>query len=141
MTPRQVEIVQSSWTRLLKSSDTAAEDVAKQFYDKLFDLEPSLSIMFRGDMKEQGRRLVAMISFAVQGLMRLEAIVPGVQALGRRHAGYGVEDRHYTMVAIALLWTLGQRLGEGFTDDVREAWANAYGVVANTMRDATRLAA
>ena len=46
MTPRQAELVQSSWTALLQSSDAAAEDIARQFYDKLFDLDPSLSILF-----------------------------------------------------------------------------------------------
>ncbi len=141
MTPRQAELVQSSWTALLQSSDAAAEDIARQFYDKLFDLDPSLSILFRDDMKEQGRKLIAMVSFAVQGLLRLEVIVPGIQALGRRHAGYGVDDRHYSMFAIALLWTLSQRLDAAFTDEMREAWATAYGLVANIMRDAAKLAA
>jgi hemoglobin-like flavoprotein len=92
-------------------------------------------------MKEQGRKLMAMISFAVNGLTRLEQIVPGVQALGRRHAGYGVRDEHYATVAAALLWTLEQGLGDSFTREVREAWVAAYGVLANTMKDAARLAA
>jgi hemoglobin-like flavoprotein len=141
MTPTQAELVRSSWTKLLQSSDTAADDIARQFYDKLFDLDPSLSVLFRDDMKQQGRKLMAMISFAVQGLMRLEIISPGIQALGRRHAGYGADDRHYSMVAIALLWTLAHRLGDDFTAEMREAWATAYGVVASIMRDSAKLAA
>lgn len=137
MTPRQVELVQQSWAKVEPISEAAG----KLFYGKLFELDPALRGMFRGDLGEQSRKLMSMISFAVRGLTRLEAIVPGVQALGRRHAGYGVQDRHYNTVAIALLWTLGQGLGEEFTAEVREAWATAYAILANTMRDAAKLAA
>jgi hemoglobin-like flavoprotein len=137
MTPRQVELVQSSWA----SVEPIADAAAGMFYGKLFALDPSLKSLFRGDMKEQGRKLMSMIAFAVKGLARLDTLVPGVQALGRRHAGYGVSDRHYDTVATALLWTLQQGLGNAFTPDVREAWATAYGVLATTMKDAAKLAA
>jgi hemoglobin-like flavoprotein len=137
VTPRQVELVQVSWA----SVEPIAEAAAEIFYSKLFALEPSLRSLFRGEMKEQGRKLMSMIAFAVRGLSRLETLVPGVQALGRRHAGYGVRDKHYDMVATALLWTLNQGLGKAFTDEVREAWAEAYGVLATTMKNAAKLAA
>ena len=137
MSPRQVELVQSSWA----SVEPIAEPAAEIFYSKLFALDPSLRPLFRGEMKEQGRKLMSMIAFAVRGLSRLDTLVPGVQALGRRHAGYGVRDKHYDTVATALLWTLNQGLGKAFTDEVREAWAAAYGVLATTMKDAAKVAA
>jgi hemoglobin-like flavoprotein len=137
MTPRQVELVQSSWASVEPIAGAAAEI----FYSKLFALDPSLKSLFKGDMQEQGRKLMSMIAFAVKGLSRLEALVPGVQALGRRHAGYGVRDMHYETVAAALLWTLQQGLGKAFTPNVREAWATAYGLLATTMKDAAKLAA
>lgn len=137
MTPKQIELVQHSWRRV----QPIAEAAAQMFYDRLFILDPSLRSLFRGDVKEQGRKLMAMIAFAVKGLTRVEQVVPGVQALGRRHAGYGVKDEHYATVAAALLWTLEQGLGEAFTAEVREAWTAAYGLLANTMKDASRLAA
>ena len=88
-------------------ADTAAE----LFYGKLFSLDPSLKPLFKGDIKQQGRKLMSMIGTAVSGLTRLEQIVPAVQALGVRHAGYGVQPAHYGTVATALLWTLEQGLG------------------------------
>jgi hemoglobin-like flavoprotein len=72
----------------------------------------------------------------VNGLTRLEALVPAVQALGRRHAGYGVADEHYDIVAEALLWTLQQGLSEYFTPDVAAAWSTAYGILADVMKAA-----
>src|SRR6185369_11580725 len=118
MTPKQVALVQVSWERIQPS----AEAVADLFYARLFGLDPSLQALFKGDMREQGRKLVSMVTFAVKGLTRLEAIVPGVQALGRRHAGYGVKDDHYETVGEALLWTLGKGLGTAFTGEIRAAW-------------------
>lgn len=77
---------------------------------------------------------------AVNGLDRPEAILPAVQALGARHAGYGVVDAHYATVAEALLWTLKQGLGSAFTTDVAEAWVAAYTLLANSMKSASRKA-
>jgi len=72
----------------------------------------------------------------VSGLTRLESLVPAVQALGRRHAGYGVDDEQYDTVAEALLWTLQQGLGEYFTPDIAAAWSTAYGILAGVMKAA-----
>jgi len=72
----------------------------------------------------------------VKSLDRLDQIVPAVQALGRRHAGYGVRAEHYETVGAALLWTLEQGLGDGFSPAVRDAWAQAYGTLASVMIDA-----
>jgi nitric oxide dioxygenase len=65
-------------------------------------------------------------------------LAPVIEALGRRHAGYGVKDEHYTAVATALLWALEQSLGARFTPDVRDAWSAAYGLLASTMQGAAR---
>lgn len=132
MTPKQVELVQGSWKKVLPIADTAAAI----FYRKLFELDPALKSLFRSDMKEQGRKLMAMISVAVTGLTRLETIVPAVQDLGRRHVGYGVKDKHYDTVATALVFTLEKGLGDAFTPEMKDAWVTTYGVLAKTMKDA-----
>lgn len=137
MTPNQIDLVQGSWRQVLP----VAESAALMFYDRAFFLDPSLRTLFRGDMIEQRRKVMAMITFAVNGLTRLEQLAPAVQDLGRRHAAYGVRPEHYYTVGAALLWTLQQGLGDSFTPAVREAWTAAYVVLANTMRGAAELAA
>lgn len=132
MTPAQKTLVQQSFARVAPISEQAAA----MFYGRLFELDPQLRPLFRGDMKEQGRKLMQMLAVAVNGLDRLEEIVPAVQALGRRHLGYGVQDSHYDTVGEVLLWTLQQGLGEAFTADTRQAWAEVYGLLAATMRAA-----
>lgn len=134
MTPRQIALVQGSWSDLLAVSETAAQ----LFYLRLFALDPSLRPMFKGEIREQGRKLIAMMSVAVNGLARIETLAPVIEALGRRHAGYGVKDEHYATVAVALQWALEQGLGARFTLDVRDAWSAAYGLLASTMQRAAR---
>jgi hemoglobin-like flavoprotein len=132
MTPEQTVLVKNSWALVTPIADKAAE----LFYGKLFELDPALKPLFKGDMIEQGRKLMTMINTAVNGLDKLEAIVPAVEKLGVRHVAYGVKDKDYDTVGAALLWTLETGLGEAFTPDVKEAWTNVYNVLASTMKAA-----
>ncbi|MGH8729397.1 MAG: globin family protein [Burkholderiales bacterium] len=136
MTPREIRLVQSSWTKLLPIQDAAAQF----FYGKLFELDPTLEPLFKGDMAEQRRKLMRMITTAVNGIGRLDEIVPAVQDLGRRHVGYGVKDAHYDTVGAALLWTLEQGLGKDFTPELKQAWSATYGLLAATMKEAAATA-
>jgi hemoglobin-like flavoprotein len=137
MTPEQIELVKSSWGKV----EPIAEQAAELFYGKLFELNSELKSLFKSDMKEQGRKLMVMLNTAVNSLDKLEAIVPAVQEMGRRHVAYGVKDEDYDTVGEALLWTLEQGLGEGFTADVKEAWVDTYTLVATTMKTAAAQAA
>lgn len=132
MNAEQVKLIQESFRKVAPIAETAAE----LFYGKLFELDPSLKSLFKGDMKEQGAKLMATLTVVVKGIGDLNSLVPVVQDLGRRHAGYGVEDKHYGTVGEALIWTLGQGLGDDFTEEVKKAWVAAYGVLASTMKDA-----
>ena len=132
MNSEQIAAVQESWVAVEGISDQAAA----LFYEKLFAMDPSLESLFKGDMQEQGKKLMSMIGVAVKGLSRLDTIVPAVQQLGIRHAGYGVKDADYDTVAGALLWTLEQGLGDAFTADLKQSWTEAYVLLATTMKDA-----
>ncbi|WP_455205319.1 globin family protein [Kaarinaea lacus] len=137
MTPEQKNLVQSTFKDVVPIADTAA----KLFYSRLFELDPELKSLFKGDMEEQGRKLMQIIATAVNGLDKLEEIVPVVESLGRRHAGYGVTDEDYGTVGAALLWTLQQGLDGKFTPEVEEAWTVVYTLLADTMKGAAAKAA
>jgi hemoglobin-like flavoprotein len=136
MTPAQRLLVQKTFAQVVPIADTAAS----LFYGRLFEIDPALRPLFKGDLAEQGRKLMQMIGVAVNGLDRLDQIVPAVQQLGIRHAAYGVKEEHYSTVAVALLWTLEQGLGAGFTPEVKDAWTAAYTVLATTMQQAAATA-
>ncbi|MDE0284723.1 MAG: globin family protein [Gammaproteobacteria bacterium] len=132
MTPEQIEMVQNSWEKVKPISEQAAD----MFYAKLFEMDPDIKPLFKGDIKIQGRRLMAMLTTAVSNLHQLKTILEPVQDLGRRHVDYGVKPEHYDTVGAALLWTLGQGLGDGFTSEVEAAWAEAYTTLAGVMKEA-----
>jgi hemoglobin-like flavoprotein len=133
MTPESKKLVKDSWEKV----EPIQEAAAALFYGRLFELDPALGHLFRGDMAEQGRKLMQTLTVVVRGLDRLEDLLPAVEALGRRHCGYGVQDSHYETVAQALLWTLERGLGEAFTPATRDAWAQAYDLLATVMKRAS----
>jgi hemoglobin-like flavoprotein len=133
MTPTDIDLIRVSWSGVEPIVNTAAG----LFYGRLFELDPAIERLFRRtDMAAQRKILMQTLTVVVKSLDRLEQIVPAVQALGRRHAGYGVREAHYATVGAALLWTLEQGLGKAFTPPVRDAWATAYGILASVMIDA-----
>jgi len=136
MDERQIDLIQTSFAQVVPIKTQAAA----MFYARLFEIAPPLRNLFHGDMEEQGAKLMAMLATAVAHLDRLDTIVPAVRALGARHASYGVAEADYAPVAEALLWTLGQGLGEAFTPETEAAWVAAYTILAGQMQEAARAA-
>jgi hemoglobin-like flavoprotein len=131
MTPKQIAQVQQSFAMVAPVADEAAA----LFYGRLFEIAPQLRPLFRGDMAEQGHKLMATLAVVVNGLTRLEAILPAASALARRHVDYGVRPDHYRPVGLALLWTLERSLGSQWTPDLAAAWTAAYTTLSDYMID------
>jgi len=127
-----ITLVQTSWARVVPIADAAAT----LFYERLFALDPQVKALFKSDMREQRKKLMQTLSVAVDGLRNLPRLVPVLEELGARHAGYMVQDRHYELVGQSLLWTLGEGLGDDFTPEIEAAWRRVYGVIAAVMRRA-----
>ncbi len=134
MTSEQINLVRTSFEKIAP----IAEKAAALFYAKLFDLDPQLRRLFKGDINEQGKKLMQVIGYAVENLEQIDQIIPQLRALGARHAGYGVEDRYYETVGTALLWTLEKALGREFTAATRHAWTATYKLLADTMIEGSR---
>jgi hemoglobin-like flavoprotein len=136
MTPEQIRHVRASFALVAPIAD----DAAALFYGHLFARDPSLRGLFRGDMAEQGRKLMQMIGAAVGLLDKPGTLVPVLQRLGERHAGYRVLPSHYDTVGGALLQTLADGLGERFDAPTREAWTAMYTLASRTMIEAAERA-
>ena len=93
MTAEQKLFVQKTFAKVVPIADTAAA----LFYGRLFEIDPALRPLFKGDLVEQGRKLTQMIGVAVNGLDRLDQIVPAVQQLGVRHVA--ARARHGSLKA------------------------------------------
>jgi hemoglobin-like flavoprotein len=122
MTPDQIRAIQESFAKVAPISEQAA----MLFYGRLFEIAPALKPLFRGDMTEQGRKLMATLGVVVNGLANLESVLPAASALAKRHVDYGVEAADYAPVGAALLWTLERGLGEQWTPPLAAAWTDAY---------------
>ena len=132
MTPKQIELVETSWDFVLMN--TAEAGVI--FYNKLFELDPSLRSLFKDDIKSQSQKLISLITFAVHKLNSIDEIISDVKALGVRHRGYKVKPEYYSTVAEALLWTLGKGLGDKWNEELKEAWVTLYILLSKTMIEA-----
>src|SRR3954465_12402963 len=129
MTPEQVNLVQQSFAKVAPISEQAAV----LFYDRLFEVAPSVKAMFPADMTEQRKKLMGTLAVVVNGLSNLGSVLPAASALAKRHVGYGAKPEHYPVVGGALLWTLEKGLGEAWTSDVADAWTAAYGTLSGYM--------
>jgi hemoglobin-like flavoprotein len=132
LTTEQKTLVEDTWTVLGPISNEAAA----LFYGKLFELDPSLKPLFKGDIREQGEKLMKTLGVAVASLNALPRLIPVLQALGQRHVAYGVKPEHYSTVGQALLWTLSKGLGDKATPEAIDAWAAVYRVVSSVMNEA-----
>jgi hemoglobin-like flavoprotein len=132
MDARQVELVQQSFSEISKHST----EVAGLFYRHLFKLDPALRVLFSEDMTLQNASFMRTLSVIVWGLNRSQKYRPVVEALSESHKAYGVQSDHYQTVQTALLEALKQHLGDKFTPEIEEAWAEVYQNIAQAMQDA-----
>src|SRR5215475_12788335 len=129
MNPTQIRLVQDSFAKVAPIADYAAVI----FYDRLFEVAPTVKAMFPADMTDQRKKLMATLAIVVGGLSNLDSILPAASALAKRHVAYGAKAEHYPVVGSTLLWTLEKGLGDAWTPEVATAWTDAYGVLSGFM--------
>ena len=130
MNPEQQQLIRASW----KAVEPMSDEATVKLYERLFELDPNLRKLFGyADMERQRTMLAQTLGVVVRYVDRLDDILPEVEALGRRHASYGVEIEHYAIVGTALLWALEQTLGDAWTDETAFAWAAAYRRLSSVM--------
>ena len=129
MTPYQILLIRQSFARL----EFKGEKLGVAMYEHLFRLEPSLRPLFKGDIKAHAVRLMAAVGQVVDALDDLRPLLNDLRALGARHVRYGAEPRHYVLVEQALMRALGDTLGMSISSEARDAWGQAYRILADVM--------
>jgi len=132
LSAEQIQLITESWACVVPIKEQAAE----MFYARLFELDPNVKPLFKGKLDYQGDKLMTTLNVIVNSLDNLTEVEGMLQAMGKRHIIYKVEAAHYETVGAALIWVLEQGLGDSFTAEVREAWVIAYGLIAETMKQA-----
>jgi nitric oxide dioxygenase len=132
MNDLKILAVKTSWSYVMKD----AEEAGTLFYRKLFQLDPSLRLLFIHDIDAQAGKLTDMVTYIIARLQHMDDIERVITALATRHVQYGTRPEHYRTVGEALLRTLETVLEDRWDDDTRAAWTEVYGLVATTMINA-----
>lgn len=126
----QIEVVEESFQQIAPR----AAEVVTRFYEILFETDPRLRALFKGDMEAQKQHLIAALVTIVQNLRDPAALGAYLQALGQRHVGYGVTSIDYGTVGKSLLAAMSQTLKDQWNPQWTEQWSQAYGAVASLMQ-------
>ncbi|NER38187.1 MAG: flavohemoprotein [Oscillatoria sp. SIO1A7] len=111
-----------------------ADEFATSFYETLFADNPGADKLFeKTDMAKQKKMLVASLVLVVENLRKPDALTDTLKKLGARHVNYGTLEEHYPLVGGALLKTFESYLGDKWTPEVKKAWEEAYGTIADIM--------
>ena len=125
-----VELLESSFEQI----KPCAGDFATSFYENLFSANPEAKPLFAStDLAEQKKKLVASLILVVENLRKPDVLEGALKGLGARHVQYGALPEHYPLVGSAILTTFEQYLGEDWTDEVKQAWVEAYGAITELM--------
>lgn len=127
----KVSLVMSTWELCVPIAHVAANI----FYDRLFELDPSLRQLFPIDMMYQKVKIMKLLTVVVRGLCNLAENIDKIRDLALRHVTYGVKITMYGTVRAALLYTLEKGLGIHWTPDVADAWATVYTILSKIMTD------
>jgi hemoglobin-like flavoprotein len=130
VTPDDLAILE----RTVADLQARGDEVAADFYRRLFDRLPDLRVLFADDLSDQRQKFFATLTEIASSLRDLSRVVEPAHDLGSRHRTYGVQPSHYAIVGEVLVDTLAQALGDEFTDEHRAAWTRGYDLVAELMQ-------
>jgi nitric oxide dioxygenase len=127
---KQIEIVKSTVPVL----EQHGEKITTRFYQLMFGNHPELLNIFNHANQKQGRQqraLAGAVYAAAMYIDNLEAILPVVKQIAHKHRSLGIKPEHYPIVGKHLLLAIKDVLGEAATDEIINAWAEAYNVIAD----------
>ncbi|GAE30579.1 NO-inducible flavohemoprotein [Halalkalibacter hemicellulosilyticus] len=113
-------------------------DITSHFYESMFNDHPELLHIFNHANQKKGRQQTALantVYAAAQNIDQLEVLLPKVKQIAHKHRSLQVKAEHYPIVGEYLLKAIKEVLGEAATEDIFNAWEEAYGVIAQVFID------
>lgn len=127
---RTIEVIKSTVPVL----EVHGRSITTVFYRNMFHHHPELLDIFNHANQRQGKQPTALanaVYAAAANIDRLENILPVVRQIGEKHRALNILPEHYPIVGENLLGAIREVLGEAATPEIMEAWAKAYGVIAD----------
>ncbi|MDJ0718387.1 MAG: globin family protein [Prochloraceae cyanobacterium] len=110
------------------------EEFVTSFYENLFSAHPEFKVFFmKTDMVEQKKMLIGALTLALKNIHKPELIATTLKRLGARHVKYGAEADYYPSFCDALLITLEDYLDSHWTEEMKQAWIDAYNAITQLM--------
>lgn len=112
--------------------------ITKVFYKNMLTEHPELLNMFNEVNQKEGKQqqaLANLVYAAAQNIDQLENVLAEVQLVANKHRGLGVKPEHYPIVGKYLLLAIKEVLGDAATDEIMNAWEEAYGLIAQVFID------
>ena len=133
----QIELLETSFQAIAPRGETFVE----AFYERLFTNYPQTRAFFAStDMKEQRKKLMGALILVIQNLRKPEVLTSALKGLGQGHVKYGVRPEHYPIVGTILLETFANFLGDDWTPEYQDAWAQAYEAICSILLEGSRMA-
>lgn len=134
----EAKVMKQTTISIVKSTVPVLEQhgqaITTRFYEMLFEQYPSLKNVFNQTNQKTGRQQMALantVYAAAQYIDRLETLLPVVKQIAHKHRSIGVKAEHYPIVGEFLLKAIKDVLKEAATDEIMEAWKEAYGAIAD----------
>lgn len=132
LSQQTIDIVKSTAPILNEHGET----LTKHFYKRMFSHNPEVAPFFNPANQAGGtqqRALAAAICAYAANIDNLEVLGGAVELIAHKHASLMIKPEHYPIVGENLLASIREVLGEGATDDVINAWGEAYGFLADIL--------
>jgi nitric oxide dioxygenase len=112
------------------------EQITRHFYSIMFRDYPAVKAFFNAAHQAAGtqqRALAnAVLAYAAH-IDRLDALKDALPVIVQKHAALGVLPEHYPIVGTCLLRAIKEVLGDAATDEIIDAWAEAYQQLAEIL--------
>jgi len=131
LTDKQTGLIRVSFAKAME----AHNPWETKFYDRFFRRAPHLAPLFRDDIAGQEMQFMTTLKVIVDNLGQEGALKPRYVELGHEHALIGIKPEDYTLMEDALMDTLGDLLGTGFTPQTEKAWRLLYRQVAAKLQE------
>jgi len=129
LSPKTIEIVKSTAGAISSNG----EAITTRMYEILFANYPETEILFQNATSDQHKKLAGAVAAYAANIDNLAILSKAVEKMAQTHVNTMVRPEHYPMVGVSLLEAVKDVLGDAATDEVIEAWKEAYFFLADVL--------
>ncbi|ASK30330.1 nitric oxide dioxygenase [Chryseobacterium sp. T16E-39] len=118
---------------VLKTNGT---DLTKHFYKRMFHHNPELKNLFNMSHQASGKQQNALAGAVLAYAEHIDnpvVLINALKSIGNKHVSLNIAPEQYDIVGLHLISSIKEVLGDAATDELLEAWTQAYNELAHSM--------